>query len=300
MTAIPLFKTPEGQARFIAAYDAALRQWPAPFEEADIPTRLGQTHIISSGPKDAPPVVLLHSMAGTALLWRPNVATLSQHFRVHAVDVPGQVGRSVLTKPIESREEMAFWFADLLDVLDHRRAAIVGSSFGGFLAMNQAQLAPDRVERIVMISPIGTFVPISAKFIYGMLVKPLIRRLTGRKPLSADISRLLGPGQALRPEDAAWGKVMSVTMAESARPSLARVKVFKPDELAAMKTPALLLIGEQENIYDAHATLKRAKQRMPQLETVAIPNAHHLAALAQPADVNARILKFLSVSASSA
>jgi pimeloyl-ACP methyl ester carboxylesterase len=291
--AFPLFKSPEGEARFMAAYDDVLKQWPVPFDQLDIPTRLGMTHVIASGPAGAPALVLLHSMAGTATLWRPNVAAFSQHFRVYVVDVPGQVGGSVLTRKIESREEMAGWFADLLDGLGHRTASIVGSSFGGFLAMSQAQLTPDRIDRVVMISPIGTFVPISFKFIYGMLVKPLIRKLTGQKPPPADITRLLGRGQTLPSEHEAWGRLMSITMAESVRPSLARVKVFKPAELAAIPAPALLLIGEQENIYDAHITLVRAKQRMPRLHTAAIPNAHHLAALAQPADVNARILTFL-------
>lgn len=54
------FKTLEGEARYLAAYDAALKLWPVPYDEIDISTRFGRTHVVVSGPNDAPPLVLLH------------------------------------------------------------------------------------------------------------------------------------------------------------------------------------------------------------------------------------------------
>ena len=55
-----VFKTPEGEVAFLAAYDAAMKLWPVRYEELEVPSRFGTTHIIASGPKDAPPLVLLH------------------------------------------------------------------------------------------------------------------------------------------------------------------------------------------------------------------------------------------------
>ena len=48
------FKTPEGDARYLAAYDTALNLWPVPYDEIDIPTRFGTSHVVVSGQKDAP------------------------------------------------------------------------------------------------------------------------------------------------------------------------------------------------------------------------------------------------------
>lgn len=154
----PTFKNDAGRARHIAAYDAVLREWPVPYEELDLPTRLGQTQVIASGSPDAPALMLLPNFAGSATVWRSNVAELSCYYRTYAIDVIGQPGKSVATKRIRSRQEFADWFVDLLAALHLERASIVGCSFGGFLAMNQASLTPECVERVVVISPSGVFV----------------------------------------------------------------------------------------------------------------------------------------------
>src|SRR5579862_8344115 len=173
----PVFKSLEGKARYLEAYDAVLREWPVPCEERDVTTRLGRTHVVASGPQQAPVVILLPSLAASAMLWKPNVAALSEHFRTYAVDTIGQTGKSVPTRRIRNRHEMAEWLTDLFDGLGVGRASIVGSSYGGFLALNQASLTPDRVDRVVLISPAASFVGFGWKFYYVMLIKGHVGKL---------------------------------------------------------------------------------------------------------------------------
>ena len=71
----------------MAAYDTALALWPVPYESFDVPTRFGNTHIIASGPKGAPPLVLLHATSASATMWFPNIADLSREYRVYALDI---------------------------------------------------------------------------------------------------------------------------------------------------------------------------------------------------------------------
>jgi len=288
----PAFKSEESRARYMAAYDAVLREWPVAFEALYIPTGLGPTHVIASGPPDAPPLVLLHSFAGTATAWRLNIEGLSQRYRTYAVDVIGQPGKSQAVRRIRNRREFAGWFVDLLDGLGIERTSIVGSSFGAFLALSQASLTPDRVDRLVLISPAGSFVGLSWKFTYTMLTGPLrrrIRRLLGdkRPPSLADLSPRLAP------RDLAWAKLMSVTMAESPKVSIINAGVFSRSELRKIRAPTLLLIGDHERLYEPVETLALAQKRMPGLQGAIVPNADHIAAMAQPDDVNARITGFL-------
>jgi pimeloyl-ACP methyl ester carboxylesterase len=285
----PVFRSIEGEARFMAAYDTVLREWPVPFQSLHLPTRLGSTHVIASGPPNAPVVILLPSMAATATLWQPNVAALSRYFRTYAIDVVGQVGKSIPTRRIRSRLEFADWLADVMDALGVRRASLVGSSYGAFLAMNQALSMPERVERMVLIGPAATFVGFSWKFYYTMLVKgPVLRLFRKRR---RQLPTKLPDGMPLTANG--WGRLMAVTMAESARPNLVTPRVFSKAELRSVRAPTLLLIGANERLYDAHAALRTAHEKMPGLVGAVIPNAPHLAAMAQPDEVNEHMVRFL-------
>ena len=81
--------------------------------------------MIASGPKDAPPLLLLHSLAATATVWRPNVGALSEHYRTYAVDIIGQSGTSIAATELKSRRDYATWLGDVMDALGVDRASLV-------------------------------------------------------------------------------------------------------------------------------------------------------------------------------
>src|SRR5262249_14500176 len=155
MTNLPAFKTPEGEARFLAAYDSALKLWAVPHEELDVPTRFGMTHVVTAGPKDAPALVLLHGYMATSVMWAPNVGDFSREHRVYAIDVMGQPGRSVPGEPIRAAADYVAWLTATLDGLSLGRVTLAGQSFGGWLAMKYAVAAPERIDRLVLLSPGG-------------------------------------------------------------------------------------------------------------------------------------------------
>jgi pimeloyl-ACP methyl ester carboxylesterase len=62
----------------------------------------------------------------------------------------------------------------------------------------------------------------------------------------------------------------------------------KPEARAAP-----LLVAEYEILYEPHASVRLARERMPRLEAEIVRDAHHLAAMAQPDAVNARIIRFI-------
>jgi pimeloyl-ACP methyl ester carboxylesterase len=288
-TAPPVFKSAAGRARYLQAYDAVVREWPVACEQLDLPTRMGTTHVIASGPAAAPPVFLLPSLGGSATLWRPSAAALSAEHRVYCVDVIGQTGKSAASRRIRDRADCASWLADLFDALAVQSASLVGSSYGAFLAMNQAVATPERVRRLVLIGPAGTFVG----GLLWILLRARLKRLLRGEKKPREITDLLGPGERLAPSDAAWGALMQIALRESARPNLIHPVVFGARELRAVRAPALLLVGERELLYSPHKVLERARRHMPGIQTAIIPGAHHLAALARPDEVNARILAFL-------
>ena len=117
MTHISAFKTPEGEAAYLAAYDAAMKLWPVPYEEVEIPSRFGTTHVVVTGLKDAPPLVLLHGMAMTLNMWSPNIADFSNDYRVYAIDMMGHPGKSFPNpdEPIRDAGDFVAWLPETLD-----------------------------------------------------------------------------------------------------------------------------------------------------------------------------------------
>ena len=281
---ISIFKTPEAEAQYHAAYQAALELWPLPYRELYIPTRFGLTHVIASGPEEGSPLVLFHPAGSPAVIWYRNAAAFGQHFRIYAVDVIGEVNKSVLTVPIRTRQELADWVVDLFGGLKLESALIVGNSFGGFLTLNTALYLPDRVEKIVLISPAATFVPMWAWYWY-FFPAYLIRS----KFLLKRAYDWIWQGF---PIDDCIAQIRAITRA-SGIPHHIPPSVFRDEELRKVKTPTLLLIGDQEVIYKPERAIRRAARLVPHLKAEIIRNANHNAEYTAAEEVNKKILSFI-------
>ena len=66
------------------------------------------------------------------------------------------------------------------------------------------------------------------------------------------------------------------------------------DELRALRVPVLLMIGENEVLYDAAAALARARRLIPEFDGALVPGCRHDMSSSQFRIVNARVLDFLN------
>jgi pimeloyl-ACP methyl ester carboxylesterase len=73
-------------------------------------------------------------------------------------------------------------------------------------------------------------------------------------------------------------------------------RLYSREELSQIEAPTMLIVGDHEKIYSPSAAIDAAARLIPGVTTELIPGAHHVAAVAQPALVNARILAFISKS----
>jgi pimeloyl-ACP methyl ester carboxylesterase len=101
-------------------------------------------------------VVLLHGKNFSGAYWEPTMRVLAaEGFRVV---VPDQVGFGKSSKPAAfqfSFQILAGMTRALLDSLGIERYTVVGHSMGGMLAARVALMFPERVERLVLVNPIG-------------------------------------------------------------------------------------------------------------------------------------------------
>ncbi len=207
-----------------------------------------------TGPREAPPVVLLHALGERASTWEYVMAGLATAFRVVAVDLRGH-GDSGWP----GRYSFEAMRDDVLGVLDQMRltrVSVVGHSMGGVVAYLLAAEQPERVERLVVED-------VPPPFRRGASLRD---RPPGDLPFDWDVVPAIVE-QIDNPDPGWW------------------------DLLPRITAPTLIVGGgatshiPQDKLIDVVARLSDAT-------LVTIPVGHHVHA-ARPADFTAAVLDFL-------
>jgi pimeloyl-ACP methyl ester carboxylesterase len=107
------------------------------------------------GPADGPVVLLMHGVAGNALVWNDVARRLRTSLPGHRIiAVDGRDGGR--SDHPETGYRLADFMDDVIalaDQLGAARVSLVGHSRSGWLAASVAAVHPDRVERIVLVDP---------------------------------------------------------------------------------------------------------------------------------------------------
>jgi pimeloyl-ACP methyl ester carboxylesterase len=261
-----LYRTPAGEAEVMALYDKALAFWPVPHHDLRVATRLGETFVIASGPEGAPPLILLHGAGSNALSWMGEVGAYCAHFRTYAVDIPGDPGRSAPSRPSWNGSAYGEWLADVFDGLKIERAAVLGLSQGGWNALRFAALYPERVTRLVLLSPAGVTADRGS-----FLLRAIFYTRFGKKGAEA-LNRYVFGGDKIDPAALAF---MNTIMANF-KPRIESLKTFTEAELRRITMPVLLLGGAKDAIRDVTKISLRMADFVPGLTTHIFPDRGHV------------------------
>jgi len=274
--------------KFMAAYDRVFALWPQPREEFDIETATATTRVHAYRPHPGgEPVVLLTGAGGNAAAWFPHVAALAEDGPVYGIDMPGDANPSVPRALMTPPENCAAWLDELLGKLSERPAHLVGFSYGGWVACNQALRAPGRVASITLLDPAGLTRP-DARF-YRWLTISGLATLTPM-PLRRRLARWLDNPVMLEPElmTLMWAAIRGYRM-EPKFPA-----VLTDDELRAIDVPVLLVTGARS----ALLTPAQARARgslMPRAEVAVVPGSH--GGFNRIGELNERIAAFIKAQA---
>jgi pimeloyl-ACP methyl ester carboxylesterase len=119
-----------------------------------IDVRRTAVHVLRSGDAvDGTPQLFVHGLGGSATNWIEVLSGFALDGPVLAPDLPG-FGRTEPPVPGASRVRAnARFLVALLDQLGWDRVVVHGNSMGGLLSVLLAEVAPDRIERLVLVSP---------------------------------------------------------------------------------------------------------------------------------------------------
>jgi cis-3-alkyl-4-acyloxetan-2-one decarboxylase len=110
-----------------------------------------RTSYYYAGPRQAPPIVLLHGMSASADSFRELMHALAGDFYLLAPDIPG-FGYSDNMHPY-TKPRLLAWLGGFIAATGVERPTLLGHSFGGALAVGLAAVAPQQVGRLVLLAP---------------------------------------------------------------------------------------------------------------------------------------------------
>jgi 3-oxoadipate enol-lactonase len=243
-------------------------------------------------------VVLLHAGIADRRMWRHQMAALRGRHRVLAVDLPGYGESAVPPGPYANHDAIA----RLLDALTIERAALVGCSLGGAVAIDTALAYPDRVSALALFGSAVSGHPWSDEFreMHQSLFADIDDDdLDAAAHAEVDLW-VIGPDREpddVDPELLAFATEMDRhALAAEAALTKVPIRALAPaaiGRLAQISVPTLVAVGAGD-VSDIRRLADRIAAEVPQARRLPdVPDAAHLLPLERPDAVNPALLAFL-------
>ena len=254
---------------------------------------VGDLSIAYRSEGDGPPLVLLHGFLCDSRVWRRQLDSLSEEFRVVAWDAPG-AGWSSDPPETFSLADWARALAGFLDAIGIERAHVLGLSWGGTLAQELYRLFPARVDRLILSDT------------YAGWKGSLSEEVAEQRRARCDRDAGRPPEEVVRE----WVPVefFADASSELAAEMAAVVADFHPlgfrlmagsladtDSTAVLPTiavPTLLLWGDGD-VRSPLSVAERFHAAIPGSELDVIPGAGHVSNMERPDEFNDRVRRFL-------
>ena len=243
-----------------------------------------------------PAVVLLHPGLWDSRTWDEQFGAFSQRFRVLRYDVRGY-GRSSRPEPDRPYSHVADLCA-VMDAAGMERAALVGGSMGGAIALDVALTRPERVTALVLAAPgLGGFQEtpteeawygdLGAEMEAAMGAGDLERVQDLRLRIWAPLGTQDAAGRRIR--EIAFDNLHEITMDEGAAARLDPPAIERLHEISA---PTLVLPADHDPP-DMARICRTLAERIPGARVVEIPDTDHVINVRRPAEFDAAVLGFL-------
>ncbi|MGW2148755.1 alpha/beta fold hydrolase [Nonomuraea bangladeshensis] len=252
-------------------------------------------HVVHDGPRQAPPLLLIHGSGASGGFWGRVVPALAGHHHVIRVDLPG-CGQSP-PAPSYDVPAQAGQVAALLDNLGLRHVAVAGHSSGGYVATALAEQRRDLVGSLALISSgPSPDALLRQPFILRVLLAPPLGPLLWPRRSDAMIRKGIS-ATAVRPVDLPDDVVADVrgityrVMRTVLRQNTAYIAERSvPERLAALGLPVQVIFGAADPRWEPSSA--HHYDAVPGARVELLPGVGHLPMLEAPETVSELLLSF--------
>ena len=248
------------------------------------------------------PVVLLHGLGGSLVVWRDNIAALAKRYTVFALDMPGH-GDSDNPAADYSLETYTAWLEAFRKSLGIGPLTVIGNSAGGLLASNYARSHRDQVEKLVLVDSagLGRDVAWYVRLLSIPLLGEFMESAVARRPANM-LRTAFADGRFATRELAMElyrSRVMKGATRAVVKPVRQIVNLFGvrreallTNQLALLKIPTLILWGEEDRLVPVAHGIEAAR-RIPGARIHVFPNCGHWPQMERAEEFNKLVLEFL-------
>ncbi|BCJ98888.1 alpha/beta fold hydrolase [Anaerocolumna chitinilytica] len=251
-----IYKSDDAKNEIISMYDEFVKRYEF-VKSIQIETIQGITHVLVCGEENKPPLILLHGSGMNSSMWLGELQEYAKYYRVYAVDIPGEPGKSFPIQMPLTDNSYSKWLHDVMTKLNVRKANVVGISLGGWMALNYAIVFPDDVDRLVLISPSGI-----GKQKVSFLLYAIWYGLRGEKGVEKLISKING-GKQLHPNMLRYQKCIR----NGFQYRTGKIPILSDEEIQNLAVPCCIIVGEKDIMLSSQDTIQRIKKLLPQAQT---------------------------------
>jgi 3-oxoadipate enol-lactonase len=245
------------------------------------------------GPPQAPVVTLSHSLATDLSMWDPQMATLTARYRVLRYDTRGHGGTDA-PGGAYALDQLAADAKALLSALGITRTHWIGLSMGGMIGQTLALASPGLFTSLALCDTTSR-IPVEAKPLWAERIKTA--ETQGMEPLvEPTINRwFTAPFVASHKDlvDRVRAMIRSTKPAGYAGCCHAISALDLTDKIAAIKTPTLIVVGEDDQGTPVAAS-RTMHEKIAGSDLVIIKSAAHLSNIEQPAEFTRAITGLLA------
>ena len=253
---------------------------------------------------EGPVILWIHGLGASWQSWLENLPDFAQDHRVVAMDLPG-FGYSAMPEEI-SIEHYGRWTSTFMDLLGIESAAVVGNSMGGFVGAELAIRAPERVERLILVSPaifwqdrrraqpLVQLAQYSDAIVARALVRATDDIATRRRLRLAALASAGFRYPAAISDELAHEMVRSARRTDGFLPALqALVDYSLEEELPRITCPTLIVWGAHDQLVSVRDA-KRLQDLIPGSRREVFGRTGHVAMLERPERFNRLLREFLA------
>ncbi len=251
-----IYKSDAAKNEIICIYDKFIKRYEF-VNNIEIETIQGITHVLICGEEKNPPLILLHGSGMNSSMWLGELQEYAKYYRVYAVDLPGEPGKSFPTQMPLTDTSYSDWLHDVIVKLNIKKANVVGISLGGWMALNFAIAFPDDVSRLVLISPSGI-----GKQKVSFLFYAIWYGLKGEKGIEKLISKING-GKQLNPSMLQYQKCIR----NGFRYRTGKIPIVSDENIRNLTVPCYVIVGERDIMLSSKDTIQRIRKLLPMAQT---------------------------------